>query len=290
MKHIAVILLLVFAICFANAPLVFSDEIDEVRELLANERGGDILYLSKINLGIPGGDNWIADRSNGLAYIYVIDNDKNINIQDRISYAEPSQIRYMDQSTYSRANLEFDIMRDIPGTRIGNKAATFGDFNGDGTDEIFNFYDSESLCTMWGYNSDKGEIESCFGCHYDIRDPKGPSPVEFINNQGIYNIKVNWWSLSEKQYFWIFFAWDEEQRKFVEIEKFVETEKDNIKPPQPVLAEQNTDEFAQDRETQKEVTSTDSGKNSRFYLYIGIAVGIIALALVAVFVVRRKKK
>ena len=145
MKHIAVILLLVCAICFANAPLVFSEEIDEVRELLANERGGDILYLSKINLGIPGGDNWIADRSNGLTYIYV----------------------------------------------------------------------------------------------------------------------------------------------FVEIEKFVETEKDNIKPPQPILAEQSKDEFAEDGEIQKEFAD-DSGKNSRFYLYIGIAVGIIALA--AVFVVRRKKK
>ena len=284
MKKAVLALILTMAV----ASQAFSDEIDDVKELLANERGGDILYLSKINLGIPGGDNWIANRSNGRTYIYVIDNDKKVNIQESRSYAEPSIIRYMDQSTYSRANLEFDIMRDIPGTRIGNKAATFGDFNGDGTDEIFNFYDSESLCTIWGYNSDKGKIESCFGCHYDIKDPKGPSPVEFINNQGIYNIKVNWWSLREKQYIWVFWAWDEEQRKFVEIEEFVEDwEKSYKEPSQPILAEQNTGEFAQDRETQKIATPADSSKGSRFIFYIAIAVGVIALVLF--FVVRRKK-
>ena len=286
----------VLAFIFAVSVMcqIYSDEIDEVRELLAKERGGDILYLSKINLGIPRGENWIADRSNGLAYIYVIDNDKNVNIQESRSYAEPSIIRYMDQSTYSRANLEFDIMRDIPGTRIGNKAATFGDFNGDGRDEIFNFYDSESLCTIFGYNSDNGEIESCFGYHYDIRDPKGPSPVEFINNQGVYSIKVNWWSLREKRYFWIFFAWDEEQRKFVEIEKFVETEKDNIKPVQPVLAEQSTDEveLVEDRRVQEDAAfaPVDSGKSSRFNFYIVIIAGIIVLAAVTVFIEVKKKK
>ena len=260
-------------------------------ELLAAERGGDILYLSKINLGIPGGDNWIADRSNGRAYIYVVDNDRKVNIKEIISYAEPSKIMYMDQSTYSRVNLEFDIMRDVPGTRISNKVAIFMDFNGDGIDEIFDFYDSESLCTIFGYNSDNGEIESCFGYHYDIRDPKGPSPVEFINNQGVYSIKVNWWSLREKQYFWIFFAWDEEQRKFVEVEDW---EKPYMELSQPVLAEQSTDEveLVEDRRVQEDAAfaPVDSGKSSRFNFYIVIIAGIIVLAAVTVFIEVKKKK
>ena len=284
----------VLAFIFAVSVMcqIYSDEIDDVKDLLANERGGDILYLSKINLGIPGGDNWIADRSNGRTYIYVIDNDKKVNIQESRSYAEPSQILYMD--TYSIANLEFDIMRDIPGTRIGNKAATFGDFNGDGIDEFFNFYDSENLCSIWGYNSDKGKMELYFGCHYDIRDPKGPSPVEFINNQGIYNIKVNWWSLREKQYIWVFWAWDEEQRKFVEVEEFVEGwEETYVEPSQPVLAEQNTDEveLVEDRRVQEDAAfaPVDSGKSSRFNFYIVIIAGTIALAAVIVAILRKKR-
>jgi len=48
-------------------------------------------------------------------------------------------------------------------------------------------------------------------------------------------------------------------------------------------------EFAQDRETQKEVTLSDSGKNSRFYFYIAIAAGVITLAVALFFAVRRKK-
>jgi hypothetical protein len=288
--------ILAFILTMAVASHAFSDEIDEVRELLAKERGGEILYLSKINLGISGGDTWIADRSNEWAYIYFIDNDKKVSVVKRgdRTFADPSEIMCIDPNTQSMVNLEFDIMRDIPGTRIGNKVATIGDFNGDGMDEIFDFYNTESLCTISGYNSDKETMESYFGYHYDIRDPKGPSPVEFINNQGIYSIKVNWWDSREKQYVWVFFAWDEESRKYVQYARMNETEiknsdtEDDIKPSQPVLAEQSKDEFAEDGEIQKEFAD-DSGKSPRLIFYIAIAVGVIALALTLVFVVRRKK-
>jgi hypothetical protein len=53
------------------AGLGYADDYDEVRELLMAEEGGDIQYLSKINLGIPGGVNWIANRER-YAYIYIL--------------------------------------------------------------------------------------------------------------------------------------------------------------------------------------------------------------------------
>jgi hypothetical protein len=290
-------------VCFltvAVASQAFSDEIDDVMELLAAERGGEILYLSKVNLGIPGGDTWIADRRDEWAYIYFIDSDKKVSVVKRgnRTFAEPSKIMYMDQSTYSRVNLDFDIMRDIPGTRIGNKAATFGDFNGDGRDEIFDFYNTESLCTISGYNSDKDTMESYFGCHYDIINPKGPSPVEFINNQGVYSIKVSLWDLREKQYVWVFWAWDEESSKYVQYARINESEirnsdtEDNIRSVQPILAEQNTGELAEDRSVQEETAFAppDSEKKSGFNLYIVIISAIAVLAAAAIFIIEKKKK
>jgi len=175
--------------------LVFSDEIDEVMELLAKERGGEILFLSKINLGIPGGDNWIADRSDKSTYVYTINDNKEVECVGEMSITELSEVRYWVRNNNTYIDLEYDIMQGIPGTKLGSKAASFGDFNNDGKDEIFiiNPY-YESHCYIRGYDSESDkraikitpykELTTHWSCRFDFISPREPAPVFFTRYQG----------------------------------------------------------------------------------------------------------
>jgi len=212
-----IFLVIIFISCFNN--LLFSDEYDKARELIRAEilgRYGEILYLSKINLGIPGGENWICVMSERVMLIYTINNE-TINRIWGSGYLEISQIMYWDSNSRSNVDLEFDIMKNIPGTRLGSKAVAFGDYNGDGFDEIFFFYATagESNANIWGYNN--GEMKLYFANRYNIIDPKGPSPIEFINYQGVDGIKVYVWDYLKERYFHRFFTWDEGSHRYIRL-------------------------------------------------------------------------
>jgi hypothetical protein len=279
--------ILAFILTMAVASQILADEIDEARELLAKERGGDILFLSKINLGISGGDNWIANRNDGRTYTYTINDDKEVRIVTSIQYLEQSEVSYF----------EYDIMKDIPGTRLGNKVASFGDYNGDDKDEIFNFYDSYKFCSIWGYDSEKEEEVSYFAYRYDTISSMKHTPVMFTNYHGKSSILVHLLDYLAEQYIWVLLVWNEENRKY---EKLMEIDADKIDwslftndnsqiDGEPVATESVISVAENKQPEAEEEFSDDDGKNSRFIFYIGIAVGVTALALAVFFVVRRKK-
>ena len=298
MKKAVLALILTMAV----ASQAFSDEIDEVRELLAKEEGGDILYLSKINFGVSGGDNWIANRSDGRTYIYTIDDDKEVKRSvDRMIFAELSKIQFWDSSIRSGVDLEYDIMQGIPGTRLGSKAANFGDYNCDGKDEIFIFAPGfEDTCFIRGYDSDKGEEEYYFQCRYDITSSKEPAPVFFANYQGRDGILVHLRNHMAERYAWFFYVWHEERRKYAQLTFIWDDDIDYS--AFPVVRKKGESQNSSETRDGSVVTiveielpdseeefADDSGKNPRFIFYVAIAVGVIAFALALFFVVRRKK-
>ena len=203
-----------FIFIFNFTGLLFSDEYEEVKNLLSLEEGGEIKYLLEINLGIPGGRNWIVNRDKYL-YIYLVDDNKDIITIDRWEIYKQSEVNYLDVNSRSRKILEFDIMRNIPGTQLGDLAVSFGDYNGNGRDEILIFIPTnEDRCEIWGYDIENKKIENYFFCRYNITNPEGPSPIEFTEYLDMEGIMIYLWDYPIEQYIWSFFAWDEHRRKF----------------------------------------------------------------------------
>jgi len=189
------------------------------------ERNLEIEFISKANFGIPGGDNWIVRlNDNRSIIIYVINENK---IVKRYYFSGPSLVEYSI----------FDIMKDIPGTRIGDTASSFGDFNGDGIDEIFlyGFYGLGSFIIIRGYDAEKDDFVGYCEIPFGLIDmDNGPAPVEFMTYNGMDGLKV-YFELGEvaggpdyipewhpNNHKWIFYTWDAEQRQYVEVGEVIE--------------------------------------------------------------------
>jgi hypothetical protein len=300
-----------------TAVLVFTDEVDEVRELLAAERGGEILFLSRINLGIPGGDNWIANRNDGSgrAYIYTINDDREVEFIYSMSIYELSDVRYFDRTNHIYIDLEYNIMQGFPGTQIGSLAAVFGDYNGDGRDEICivngNWY--EPSCYIRGYDveSDKRpikitpykELTTHWSCRFDFISPREPAPVFFTRYKGRDGFLIHFRDHLANRFIWVFFVWDEESREYVELMEIPadkidwsmfpsEKDEDSRNNNEPALVNNvisgNEEENAFEETSAS--TPADSSKKSGLNLYIVIISGIAVLAAAIAFIVLKMKK
>ena len=191
----------------------------------------NIIYMEKANFGIPGGDNWIVLLNEKNIYIYVIGDNEKKNDSFLLKYKSYSYGFILEEES------EFNIIQDIPGTHIGNSTSLFGDYNDDGINEIFEyaFYGRGSVINIWSYDKVKDEFENYCEIPFEIIDKvNGPAPVEFMTYKGMYGFKV-YYSQNEvaggigwvsepnpKNDKWIFYTWDEEQRKFIEIGEVVE--------------------------------------------------------------------
>jgi hypothetical protein len=176
--------------------LVYQSEEERIKDLLyareewATKRNRSILSVKKINFGIPGGDNWLVEWSNPeterytLLILYLMKDDvilKDYNLG--LNYNKDRE------SVQGR----FDIMKDIPGTHIGNGASSIGDFNGDGLDEVFQyvFGGMGKFIFIIGYDAATGDIENYCRIPFDIIDPEnGPAPAEFMSYKGMEGFKV----------------------------------------------------------------------------------------------------
>jgi hypothetical protein len=178
-----------------------------------------IVYIEKVNFGIPGGENWIVRLYNSGITIYAIN-------------GELIEKRYYLTSFDLDDESEFNIMQDIPGTRIDSSTSSFGDFNGDGIDEMFEygFYGYRHEIRIRGYDTTQDNFVLYCGIPFKIIDSKnGPAPVEFTTYNGMYGFKVYYsnpevagglgWvpNPDPKNYTWRFYTWDAEQRKYIEI-------------------------------------------------------------------------
>lgn len=183
-----------------------------------------IVYIEKANFGMNGGDNWIVRLNSRIIYFYMISGN------------EIKKKNYI-----SSFNLEgisnFNIMQDIPGTRIDNSSSSFGDFNGDGKEEIFEygFYGYRFEIHIWGYDEVKDDFVSYCEIPFKILDSEdGPAPVEFMVYKGMFGFKVFYSNIEvaggpgwvpepdPKNYKWIFYTWNTEQRTYIEIGEVVE--------------------------------------------------------------------
>ena len=184
----------------------------------------EITFIGKANFGILGGGNWIARFNDRYMSVYSIDGNKIIR-----------------QYSLGSFNLEdhsiFNIMQDIPGKRIGNSTSSIYDFNGDGIDEIFSygFGGNGNFASIRGYDAEKDGLVLYCNIPFEIIDKEqGPAPVEFLTYNGVYGFKVYFMALDvpggtgyipepiPNNNKWIFFTWDAEQRKYVEMGEVVE--------------------------------------------------------------------
>ena len=258
---------LFIALILLVGSLYCQDEESEIKTLiLSNYSKSDreITLLRKINMGILGGDNWLAEWTyertiETFICIYVI-NDGSV-------------IKEMTLGANYDVSLDtdFDIMRHIPGMRVGESSCVVYDYNEDGFDEIFRYAFGGSGNIVWiaGYDPEKKKFVDYARVPFKIIDRvRGPAPVEFVTYKGMKGFKVYFFvgelvggpsfvpSPNPKNNRWFFYTWDEEQRKFVEIEEFEENWEESYKESsQPVLAEHNTDETPV-------FTESDSGKSS----------------------------
>ena len=211
--------------------VVAVSEVDEMKKFINKnerrilERNLEIDFIAKANFGIPGGSNWIVRLNDRTIIVYAINDDG-------------LQKRYGTVSFNLFEHSAFDIMQNIPGTRIGNSTSSIGDFNGDGIDEIFiyGFYGAGEYIVIYGYDIDKDTFEKvhCRIPFQIISLDNGPAPVEFMTYNGMYGFKVFFYQLevaggpgwvpdpNPKNGKWIFYTWDTSKRRYVEIGEVVD--------------------------------------------------------------------
>jgi hypothetical protein len=193
-------------------------------DLYFQETDAEIDFIEKANFGIPGGDNWIVRLTSLHILIYVINGDR---IEEAYYGTTVSGQYFVDQ--YPEEISEYDIMRDIPGTHIPDGCVSFGDFNGDGIDELFRYLYVEELghnIDIFHYEPQKKGFDFCRIRHKIIDQTEGPAPVVFTTYRGRKGFKVyshKGWDPNPdpapdpKNDKWIFYSWNEKQRKYVEI-------------------------------------------------------------------------
>jgi hypothetical protein len=256
-------------------------------------------------MGIPGGDNYVTVWNNDLIIIYMID-------KDFYTIKKYTLGPISDPARRSR----FDIMKDIPGTRIDNGSGAIGDYNNDGYDELFIYlFGGHSITVViYGYDNNKDEIVPYLNIPFDLVDPEnGPAPVEFMNYQGIDGVKVYTY-LGENQYLvvhpprdlnkvygWYFYAWDEGRRKFVELAEIGEaidysmftggitTEPENTVQEEPVEMLPVIPVQSTEPETPETEAETAAAEGRSPVPVIGGAI-LIALGVAAGIIVLRRKK
>jgi len=285
--------ILIFILAINITGLLFSLDIDEARELLMKEKGGDILFLSIINLGISGGENWIADRKDGWTYIYIISSDKKVNFITKISFFEKSEVQ-----VYNYVDLEYDILGGVPGTKLGSKAVKFGDFNDDGKDEIFDLgYSNDNRCAIRGYDDDKGKMVFLFNYTFELTSIKGPPPVIFTKYQRTDGFAVYTSIFPEERNVWYFFTWNEEIKEYKKIKEIREDEIDfsiiaalkeieeNQNKTEPKTAE-HTVIITENEQQEKTSNSYIDNKKSKFIIFGCI---FIIIAIIIFLVIRKRR-
>jgi hypothetical protein len=287
---------------------------EEVRSFLLSTDKQSMWYdeelsvLEKVNMGIPGGDNWLVVWSDGnskFAKIYVIyGTEVKREMEVVIISGDPRDFSF------------FDVYQSLPGMTIENGMCQIGDFNGDGLDESLTFVPGSPnpRIEIFGYDQEIDDKKYYCAIPYGIIDPEnGPSPVEFVTYKGMRGFRVYYDlyyrpkggdqpkniiknNLNE-EYAWYFYTWDEEAREYVEVEEYIEDagaaeragESAGVQPEQeqspPVLVP--ADPMAP---IQAPAAPSETIPGSRrSILFVTLAVGLFVFSLVIGIVLLKKK-
>ena len=237
------------------------------------------------------------------------------NIQDKYTYIDLVSFNNdeMELHLISFWNKDEDntkyFLQDIPGNQLWESLATIGDFNNDGIDEIATIDlhgGSASIFLILGINPANKNVDTYFHGTVAVSMTSTYTPVEFVNYKGMYGFKIMQFidpKLSKISYpilggprntAWIFYTWDETQRKYIEIEevdpRYIEEE--GARLYQRELEELNKNEIEQfsDSEISLERVSAKTTKDSQFPLWLFIGGGLVLAVGVGVVVVVKKRK
>jgi hypothetical protein len=217
-----------------------SEEIYDIlyasEERYLERRVTEILFIHKVNFGVPGGDNYIVLWKGVKDGSYAVNRIILYSISDKI------EKRYMigegfglNNTSYVNTN-NLDIMEGIPGIHIGDFGASVFDCNGDGKDELFAYVFSGRInCVgISGYDPETDKIAwYCDDIGFEVLDKdKGPVPVEFTqykNRIGFKVCHIIWGkfppvNVINDYYAWYFYVWNGVTKEYECIGEYQEDE------------------------------------------------------------------
>ncbi|MDR1429598.1 MAG: hypothetical protein LBI85_04855 [Spirochaetaceae bacterium] len=225
----------------ADVAIGNSPEAESIRDLLhkqhelATKWNKSVSSVNRVHFGVPGGDNWLVEWNDNDGSPYT-----NLTlhlIRDGIIIKD-YEFGLNDNKDSDRIQSRFDIMKDIPGTHIGNGTSSVGDFNGDGMDEIFQyaFGGNGNFIVIIGYDAAADDIVYYCRIPFWLIDPEnGPAPVEFMTYKGMEGFKVYFLELTvaggptlppeptnPDNGKWVFYSWDAAKMEYARIEEVVE--------------------------------------------------------------------
>jgi hypothetical protein len=179
-----------------------------------------IVFIDKANFGVLGGDNWIVVLSNKYGYhdadIYIMDNNVIVN-----KYYGTFIEHY-----YGEKN--FEPMENIPGKQLGNSFNFYGDFNGDDIDELFYLdFGLLNLLQIYGFDETKDKFIDLLNVSFEYKYIQRIPTIKYMTFNNVSGFVVLYISYYEggdpnpiiDPYIgkWLFFTWNNEQRKYVRI-------------------------------------------------------------------------
>jgi hypothetical protein len=187
----------------------------------------ELFFLKKVNMGIPGGDNYIVvwkdlseNRIRNILFVY--------SISDKIEKSISMGLGIIDP----RRETSFNIMHDIPGIHIPETGLSIYDINKDGFDDLIGyiFTGLGDYIGIYSYDQSKEKIVNYSeDVYFELVDySNGPPPLEFLNYNGMDGFKVFSWFIPGIQtinlindiYAWYFYSWNPEVNKYTVISEY----------------------------------------------------------------------
>ncbi|MDR0442193.1 MAG: hypothetical protein LBH44_02160 [Treponema sp.] len=215
---------------YEEVPKEIYDILFGMEEKYLNGRFTEILFIHKVNFGVPDGDNYIVLWKEQISYdrgyrkeIYLY------SISDKIE----KRFRLFTGLQDEAPSFNISIMENIPGIHIGDIGASVFDCNGDGKDKLFSygFYGRGNWIHVFGYNEEKDEIvDYCDEFRVVIiGNNREYTPVEFTYYKKRNGFKV--FSLLKSSmppvnpindyYAYYFFAWNRETKQYENIGEYL---------------------------------------------------------------------
>jgi hypothetical protein len=149
----------------------YADELSEKEKIIAaiqeqdemhTRDGKKIIHIQRVNMGIPGGENWLAEWNDSRLSFYSLDSNYIIITK---FFGRYNLAHYF--------SFGVDIVKDIPGIRIRDGYDVVGDYNDDGLDEIFGYSLPGSYISIFisGYSVINNKVEYyCCSAHAELAE------------------------------------------------------------------------------------------------------------------------
>jgi hypothetical protein len=291
----------------ASNNLVYQPEEEKIRDLLhtrderATKRNRSVLFVKKVNFGLTDGDNWLVEWSNPETQSHT---NLNIYLIDDYSIKKVYYLGNNDNKYGKSVKSQFDIMKDMPGTHIGNGTSSIDDFNGDGLDEVFQygFGGNGKFIFIIGYDNTEDNIGYYCNIPFGIIDPEnGPAPVEFMTYKGMNGFKVYYVANNvaggigcvpkpmPDNRKWFFYTWDETTRKYIRVEEVVDEPLAVTEPIETTVVPLNVEPETIEDNTPAIGATAVAPTNLVFFIAIVVAL-LVGGILLVILVLRKKRR